>query len=299
MTMQVRDIPVDREGMETTKHGSFSFPIAIYHSIMSKNVLGYTPWHWHTEMQFCLVTSGQIQFSVNEKQYQIQEGNGIFVNSGYLHMAKPVQNPDSSYICLDADPKLLSSFKGSIFEEKYVTPFLKDPALEDVLLSVGIPWQREVLDRIVLAYELFEKKEFGYELQVSAVLGEMWLLLLENRPEGISVFHSRQQENLVVQNILSFISQNFGRHISISDISKAVSFSGSECCRIFKRVTGDTIFSYLRDYRLARSAELLRNTKLPVSQIAYDTGFCSTSYFIEQFKAQMKTTPLQYRKQSE
>lgn len=294
--MQILRLPIDLEGMETTKHGSFSFPLAMYHSVMSKNVLGHTPWHWHGEIQFCLITKGSIRFFVNEKQYLLRPGEGVFINSGYLHMARPEDNPDSAYICLDADPKLLAAFPGSALETRYVAPFLGDPAMEDCRLSPGVPWQEEILDRISRAYALFEERPFGYELRLTVLLQEIWLLLLENRPQGAAVSHSRRQENAVVQGILSYISRNFSQHVTLEDISRAVSLSGSECCRVFKKVTGDTIFSCLKSYRLARSMELLRDTQLSVSQIAYDAGFCSASYFIEVFRTQKEVTPLQYRK---
>lgn len=294
--MQILRLPIDLEGMETTKHGSFSFPLAMYHSVMSKNVLGHTPWHWHGEIQFCLITKGGIRFFVNEKQYLLRPGEGVFINSGYLHMARPEDNPDSAYICLDADPKLLAAFPGSALETRYVAPFLGDPAMEDCRLSPDVPWQEEILDRISRAFALFEERPFGYELRLTVLLQEIWLLLLENRPQGAAVSHSRRQENAVVQGILSYISRNFSQHVTLEDISRAVSLSGSECCRVFKKVTGDTIFSCLKSYRLARSMELLRDTQLSVSQIAYDAGFCSASYFIEVFRAQKELTPLQYRK---
>lgn len=297
--MQIPRLPIDPEGMETTKHGSFSFPLAMYHSVMSKNVLGYTPWHWHSEIQFCLITRGSIRFFVNEKQYLLRPGEGVFINSGYLHMARPENDPDSAYICLDADPKLLASFPGSALETRYVAPFLGDPAMEDRPLSPGVPWQREILDRVSRAYLIFEERPFGCELRLTVLLQEIWLLLLENRSQGTAVSHSRRQEHAVVQGILSYISRNFSQRVTLADISRAVSLSGSECCRVFKKVTGDTIFSCLKSYRLARSMELLRGTQLSVSQIAYDAGFCSTSYFIEVFRAQKGITPLQYRKAAE
>ena len=67
--MQVSKVPINREGMETTEHGSPSFPMAVYHSVMSRNIRGHIPWHWHKEIQFCLVTVGGIRFFVNEKEY--------------------------------------------------------------------------------------------------------------------------------------------------------------------------------------------------------------------------------------
>ena len=68
LNVQVLDIPIDQNQMETTSHGSFSFPLAVYESILSKNVLGFINWHWHEEIQFCFVTAGAISFFVNEGQ---------------------------------------------------------------------------------------------------------------------------------------------------------------------------------------------------------------------------------------
>ena len=59
--------------------------------------------------------------------------------------------------------------------------------------------------------------------------------------------------------------------------------------------SGETIFHYLKAYRLARATELLEETDWPISRIALETGFCSSSYFIEAFRAELKTTPLKYR----
>ncbi len=294
--MQVPELTIGPGGQETTRHGSPAFPLAVYHSVMGRNVLGYIPWHWHTEIQLCLVTRGAIRFSVDECQHLLQTGEGVFVGSGYLHTARPEGGPDSAYICLDADPRLLTAFPGSALEERYVTPFLQDPAMAQRPLSPTTAWQGEVLKRIQRAYETFEEKSFGCELRLTALLMEMWLLLLEHREEGGSARHSTRRENALAQDILSYLGRNYQRRITLAEVARAVAFSGSECCRVFKRVTGETIFSYLNACRLNRGLELLRTTDLSVTQIACETGFCSASYFIEAFRARHGVTPLQYRK---
>lgn len=294
--MQVPELTISPSGEEATQHGSPAFPLAVYHSVMARNVLGFTPWHWHTEIQFCLITKGSIRFFVNERQHLLQTGEGIFVGSGYLHMARPETEPDSAYICLDADSKLLCAFPGSAVETNCVFPFLQDPSMAHCPLSPAIPWQGEILRRIKEAYEAFEERLLGYELRLAALVMEMWLLLLEHREEGGTPPRSARRENAIAQEILTYLSQNLHRSITLQEVANAVSFSPSECCRIFKRVTGETIFSGLKACRLNRSLELLRTTDLPVSQIACETGFCSASYFIEAFKARHGITPLQYRR---
>lgn len=295
--MQILNIPIDRNQMETTAHGSFSFPIAVYQQILSKNVLGFINWHWHDEIQFCCVVRGAVTFCVNEQEYLLREGEGIFVNSGYLHMARPVGGPESTYLCLDVNPRLLCSYPGSVFDREYVAPYLKDPAMAHQLLRPEVDWQKEILDGVRQVYALFEERGFGYEWEISARLGKMWCRILEHREDALpGPGGQRIQSNAAVQAILTYLHDHYAEHITMEEIAQAVSFSEGECCRLFKRVTGETIFTYLRSYRLAQSVEMLCRSDASVSRIAYESGFCSTSYFIEVFKENFGLTPRQLRK---
>lgn len=75
--MQVTDIAVTKENRESTRHGSAAFPIAVYYSIMSKNILGYTKLHWHEEIQFCLVVRGASSFMSVNRLIDWREGTGF------------------------------------------------------------------------------------------------------------------------------------------------------------------------------------------------------------------------------
>lgn len=296
--MQIFDIPINRQQKETTEHGPASFPLAVYHSVMSRNILGFTNWHWHDELQFCLVVRGSIHFFVNNRQQILASGQGIFINSGCLHMAKPVTDPDSTYICLNIHPRLLGAFPGSVIESRYVAPYLKNSFLSDIPLFPEQWWQKNILDRVLKIYRLYEKKEFAYELEIYSILSALWLDLVRHLEQDSSYpLENRTKNHAGVQKILTYISRHYSEPITLDMIAKELSFSVGECCRMFKRITGQTIISYLTLYRISKSIELLRDTDLSISQIAYETGFSGTSYFIEKFKKQLGTTPLKFRKE--
>lgn len=282
---------------EVKQHGTWEFPVAVYHYVMSECVLGYINWHWHDEIQLCIVTRGTMAFQVSGAQYVLKEGEGFFVNSGRLHTARPVEDPDSAYLCLDFHPRLLSSFRGSALEEKYVTPFLGGSGLEHGSFRPDSPWQRQLLEEIRGIAERFLAGGFGCELAVTSRIGLLWLNLLEHRESFSGVDVSLRDDNTVTRRIMAYIREHYGDPITLEDISREVLYSGSECCRLFRKATGETIFNYLRSYRLARATELLEDTDWPVSRIALETGFCSSSYFIEAFRAELHTTPLRYRKE--
>lgn len=295
--MQVTNIPINEERRETTRPGRIDFPIAVYHSVMSANVLGYTKLHWNEELQFCLVTYGKIRFFVEEENFLLDTGDGIFINSGYLHMARPVDDPDSTYICLDVHARLLSGFPGSAMENKYFQPLMKDPSSAFLVLRRTQPWHKEILEQIQVIYEENESGFFGYELEILASLYRMFAVLAEHRPSEVSPAR-RSHSSEAAQKILSYMTEHYSEKITLSEIAASASFAESECCRIFKRYTGETIFNYLRDYRLEQSTFLLSSTSQSVSEIAYNCGFQSTSYYIKAFRAQFHTTPRKYREQS-
>ena len=103
----------------------------------------------------------------------------------------------SAYYCLDFSPMLLSLFSASIFEKKYVRPFLSTLFLDGYRLNPETLWQKEILDNTLRIAELTEGKEFGYEYKIVNLLTAMWLELLSHSNEDKADDGNRFQEKAV------------------------------------------------------------------------------------------------------
>lgn len=293
--MQLKDIPIDQNRREITLHGSYEFPMAVYLDQLDRNSLGFVNWHWHDEIQFSLVTKGEVEFWVNQRAYRLKAGQGLFINSGYLHMSRPVSQPDSTYICIDADVKLLSFFPGSAVEQNYIKPYLKLNSFSEVIMDGEAEWHKDIRAKIVEVYELYTQKAFGYELDICMLLAAMWRTLIskqKNRPEINTNDYVDQQR---VKSIMSYIHEHYMEKITLQELADIVHISKGECCRFFKRIAKCTVFDYIKNYRINKSIELLQMTELTISQIADSVGFGSTSYYIESFKKRVSYTPREYR----
>lgn len=99
-----------------------------------------------------------------------------------------------------------------------------------------------------------------------------------------------------MKQMLSWIQQHYGEKIMLEDIAKAGQLSRSECCRYFKRILNTTPLNYVMDYRIQKSLILLQQAEANVTEVAYQVGFNSTSYFIDKFRKSMNITPLAYKK---
>ncbi len=67
--------------------------------------------------------------------------------------------------------------------------------------------------------------------------------------------------------------------------------------KVFKEATGQSPIDYLIKLRLQRSMDLLSDTGLSITEIAFKTGFNDSNYFTRHFKKIIGTTPSRYRKQ--
>lgn len=292
--MQIYDIPIDSTRQETTSHGTFDFPLAVYETILSKNILGFVSWHWHREFQFCLVTAGTVAFWVQGQQLTLPAGQGLFINSNVLHMAKP-ESPDAAYCCIDILPSLLCGFPGSLLDVSLITPLSTDASLPLFRFSGETLESREALALLEKIRQLSHRKTTGYPLMVTGLLMELlgrMLSMLDAAPSAPKEDMSR------LRSVLQYIDRHYMEHLTLGQCAQLSGLSDSEFCRQFKRAMHCTLTGYIRQVRLQKSAaELLLHPEKSVSQIAYATGFSTTSYFISQFRAATGKTPLAYRQE--
>ena len=82
---------------------------------------------------------------------------------------------------------------------------------------------------------------------------------------------------------------------SIQDLADRCHVSASHVYHLFKKTLGMTPTQYINEIRIEKAASKIRHSDLTLDEIALITGFSSTSYFREVFKAHTGITPAQYR----
>jgi AraC family transcriptional regulator len=82
----------------------------------------------------------------------------------------------------------------------------------------------------------------------------------------------------------------------LSEIARFVGLSPYHFLRLFKRETGVTPHRFLMQTRLRKAIALLRETKTPVTEIAFAVGFGDLSNFINFFRREVGCSPSQFRK---
>ena len=87
MALSACDTTTDAAGRELTAHGTAAFPIACYHDDLAAEPV---PWHWHEEVEMLIASEGRVLAAAAGEKYQLDEGDGIFINAGVLHTDWPL-----------------------------------------------------------------------------------------------------------------------------------------------------------------------------------------------------------------
>jgi len=93
-----------------------------------------------------------------------------------------------------------------------------------------------------------------------------------------------------------YISENYGKKISIKDICRELDCSKSTLLASFKKQYGITVGDYLTEYRLDEAKRMLEMGDVSINEIAHATGFYDQSYFSKVFSAKCGVSPSDYRK---
>lgn len=113
---------------------------------------------------------------------------------------------------------------------------------------------------------------------------------------GVSV---SKEENIkmskLVEEGIQFLYHHYNTNISLEDICSELNISKNYFCHLFKKETGQNIWTYLTDIRMAKAKELLKRTDMKSYEIAYDIGYDNPSYFSKIFKKIHHCTPNEYR----
>lgn len=99
----------------------------------------------------------------------------------------------------------------------------------------------------------------------------------------------------IAEEIITYINEHFPENINVTELAARAGLSHFHFIRTFKKETGFTPHEYILNTRMATAQYLLKNTKLSIKDVCYNTGFSCESVFCSAFKQRFGMTPTQYR----
>lgn len=173
--------------------------------------------------------------------------------------------------------------------EKNLQPIMDNDILEDIK---GVLHPVSEYTFLPLYEELLSLTPNDTEAAEALILELIYKIKAEHYRKK---YQEKKPQKGYALTVLNYMKNNLEKSINLDSLAKQVNLNKSYLVRLFKSTYGKTPMNVLISLRMEKAYDLIINTNMSISEIAFECGFSSDSYFIAGYKKHFKETPLQTR----
>lgn len=243
------------------------------------------------QLHFCIKGTGMLQYGPHYNRSVLAEQSLLLYNP---EMSLPIDlslSPQSEYIVFIISIQEFHAFFSQVAE---LIHFLNEENrnkkyyLEKQLSPAEILVLKQLLDgdRNNAMQDLYQRGK-AYEV-LSLYFGKK-----DEASESCPFLDSEENVDKI-KRVKQLVINNMAEPPTLQELADDVGLSVSKLKEGFKHIYGETVFTFLFDYKMEYARKQLVSRKFNVAEISYQIGYSTPSHFIHAFKKKYGTTPKQY-----
>jgi len=240
----------------------------------------------HKEFEMIYIKDGEALLTINSHTYPVQSGDLIFISPYTLHGLELPPQESFSHICYCFDLSLLSTttllndLESNTFT--IINHIASDSPHNNALRKCFL----EINDAMVTSMPY-------WELTVRGNLALMFAYFMQHNLTSSAISSSFDRD--FCTKVYKHVELHYNEQINSETVARSLDYNQSYFCRLFKKNYLMCFSEFLNMYRIEKSKALLRNPLLSITDITYEVGFTSPSYFTKIFRQQNGISPKAFR----
>lgn len=240
--------------------------------------------HWHSAPELVCILSGVFSVTLGHATVEVSAGSMLYIGPDEIH----------SLEARAAHSQLLTvQFSPHLFDEAHPAPRTNNlivaqqngqPAAQHIIHSVIA-----LLDDLINSPPSFMRIARVYQL-----LGA--LAAFRERQGDCVPIDIRNRDQQLIKSAINFINQHFDEELSLATVAENMGVSYHHFSRTFKKISGYNFKEYLTMIRINKAKRLLKDTRIPITEISYRCGFSGHKPLIFAFNKYCRMTPTGFRK---
>ena len=261
---------------------------------LQSDVRQFVPYyHYHEYIEMLYFLEGEGYVYINETKNPFSAGTFIIVNSKKAHtlsFATP-----SKYFCVKFMPQVLYESDQPFVDMKYVMPFISEEKNQHI-------FSREEIEKTAIKALLTEMMDewdamdVGYDLVIRANILKIFTVIFRLWQEsgGGDVLQNFSPD---IKKAILYTMEHY-QSVTEKEVADLCGLSYHYFSHLFRRAVGKSFSDYLTAIRISEAEKMLLSSEKSITDIAAETGFSTTSYFISRFRAEKGITPAKSRKRA-
>lgn len=263
MGIAVDEIIENVEITEKRRSGAFNMPVS----------------HYHDHYEIYYLKKGRVRYFVGERIYDLDEGDVILIPPHAIHRTASLKNEGAERLLIAFTNEFVMYSPGDRIFSGFEVCYYKKPPVKEIIEKA--------------ASEFFNKDRYSDEL-IAGYIRETLVHL--KRISDVNYIEEKSDNDSIIQNAVHYICDNYSTDLTLTELAREFALSESHFSRQFKAYTGFGVNEYIATVRVKNAEKMLITTNSPITEIAQNCGFNSSSYFAAVFKKVRGTTPISVRK---
>ncbi len=279
---------------EAKRHSSAYKPFSYYVSDIP-DLFPCVPLHWHEEFELNCIREGRGEFICGEQKFIAEAGDIVIMQPNLLHAIYQSGNDRIMYDTLVFASSMLGLYDSDRETDECIRPLVHGSV--------------DLLPLISPVHSSYEQLKTASDSIIAAAKGDSPLVDMLIKSELLRFFWLLEEsgdmclrkdeeagKNAYMRPVIEYINQHYTEELTIACLAEKTHLSKSYFMGGFKHFTGVGAVEYINQLRLKKARELLEETGMTVSELAFACGFRNLSNFNRQFRMACGCSPREYRK---
>ncbi len=247
----------------------------------------------YIQFHFCLKGGGKFVFNQGNYALEVSEENSLLLYNTQLDLPLNLMlSPNSWMVSVVMS---IRKFHSLFSDEAGYIPFLSEenkekkyyaqepvsPAIAVVLSQIINYNLHPTIKNLYIKGKIYELISLYFNKNTDADVEQCPFLVDEDNVKRI-----RKAKEIIITNM--------AEPPTLTELSKEIGLSLKRLKEGFKQIYGDSVYSFLFDYKMEYARRLLEAGQYNVNEIGLKIGYSTSSHFIAAFKKKYGTTPKKY-----
>jgi AraC-like DNA-binding protein len=247
----------------------------------------------YIQFHFCLKGGGKFVFNDGNYTLEVSEENSLLLYNTQLDLPLNLMLSPNSWMVTVV--MTIRKFHSLFSNEASYIPFLSSEnqekkyyAQEPVSAAIAVVLSQIInynlhptIKKLYIKGKVYELISLYFNKSTDDSIEQCPFLVDEDNVKRI-----RKAKEIVIANM--------AEPPTLPDLAQEIGLSLKRLKEGFKQVYGDSVYSFLFDYKMEHARRLLESGQYNVNEIGLKIGYSTSSHFIAAFKKKYGTTPKKY-----
>ncbi|MGZ9586193.1 AraC family transcriptional regulator [Paenibacillus marinisediminis] len=253
--------------------------------------------HSHTSYEIYLFHAGKVNYLIGDRIFALEPGDLIIMHGLTLHRAIVDKNEPYVRSIVHFDSRYVNRID-PVENEEHRTELLRPfRELRYARVRLDKVRQQEADSIFERMYEYERRGDYVGRQRMKLALLDLLYCIYDWFAEPLSASENHAEREKHVEDIFRVIEKRYAEDLTLDDIAREVHLNKHYVSKLFKDITGLTLFQYLNHRRVNQAKVLfVSDPHLPITDVSLEVGYKHLPHFSRIFKQTVGCSPDEYRK---